>query len=215
MGCPPVLRPLLTLVCSGLLAASAVSAATINETDFAGGFGSANQNFNPTYTQIGTGFDVVNGTSRANNFDFIQFNSLNAGAQTVSFTLSLITPNANAFSNAGGEIRYSTSRTTGPYTNNLSAGFFSLQSGRNVNPVVTSATLSFSLDNSFAGGDLFVNVLQTFGNRSVAYSLGVPGNLPATVPIPPAGLLLVTALGLVLLRRSRRGDLHHAWIAAT
>ena len=208
-------RKLLPLVCAGLLAASAVSAATINETDFAGGFASASQNFNPTYAQIGSGFDVVNGTSSANAFDFIQFTSLNAGAQTLSFTLNLLAPNANANSNAGGEIRYSTTQTTGPYTNNVSAGFFALQSGRNINPVISSTTLSFSLDNSFAGGDLFVNVLQTYGNRSVAYSLGVPGNLPATVPIPPAGLLLASVLGLGLLRRWRRRDLHHAGFAAT
>ena len=102
-----MLRLLATILLSGFLAVPAI-AATISETDFAGGFASADQNFNPTYTQIGSGFDVVNGTSETNAFDFIQFTSLAAGAQTITFTFNMITPNANANSNAGGEIRYST-----------------------------------------------------------------------------------------------------------
>lgn len=202
-----------------LMWATTGAAATLNESDVAGGFASPSQNFNPTYAQVGSGFDVINGTASANNFDFLQFTSLPTGPQTVSFTLSMITPNANAFSNAGGEIRYSTVQTSGPYTNNISAGTFNLQAQRNIDPSLGSATLSFSLDNTFAGGDLFVNILQTFGNRNLSYSIAVPSNLasnPAPVPLPPAGILLASVLGFGLVwRGTRRSDLHPAGARAT
>lgn len=210
-----MLRAVVSVLFSIVMAVAA-QAATINETDFADGFASPDQNFNPTYTQIGSGFDVVNGTLTRRNFDFIRFTSLNAGAQTVSLSFTLLAPNANQRGQLGGEVRYSTVQSTGPYTNNFSAGTFDLQSGRNVDPALAAATLSFNLDDTFAGGDLFVNILPTYGNRTAVYALGVPGNIPAAIPLPPAGFLLLSACCLMAIgRRARRHDLHPARPQAT
>ena len=60
-------------------------AATLNECDLVGGFSSSFA----TPTDVALGNLQVDGTLAASDFDFIQFTSLAAGAQSLSFTFAL------------------------------------------------------------------------------------------------------------------------------
>lgn len=78
------------------------SAATLNECDLVGGFSSSFA----TPTDVALGNLQVDGTLAASDFDFIQFTSLAAGAQSLSFTFALNNPDVGAFlQNADGEVR--------------------------------------------------------------------------------------------------------------
>lgn len=205
------MRTLFIATLISLMTVNAASAATVNETDFAGGFSSPNQFFNPTYTSIGFGVDTINGTATANNFDFLRFTDLEAGAQTLTFNFALQIPagQSNVFQNAGGQLYYSENYLSGPY-NGTNAGTFAMARDPFNLPGTPTTTLSFTLANSFAGGDLFVNILPQFG-QAFSYSLAITGNGggPAPVPLPPAGALLLAAFGALILRRRMRRDVLH------
>ncbi len=179
-----------------LFFAVGVQAATLNETDLAGGF-SSNAN---SYTQVGSGFDEIEGTLLNGEDDFLQFTDLAAGAQTVSFTFELLSNANNA--QASGRLRYFESFSSNPFSPGTAVGDFNLNPRNN-----TSQTLSFSLPTTFAGGDLFVAVLSFSSNGlPYSYSASVPGNAaaPAPVPVPATGLMLLAALAgaLMFVRRS-------------
>lgn len=181
--------------------ACSAQAATLNESDFAGGFSSVQGN----YTQVGFGFETINGTLSSNDFDFLQFTNLDAGAQTISLTFDFIDPaSAPFFQNAGGTVRYSETFQNFAF-NGTNAGNFQVSAGPFVNPTNNSTTLSFNLDNSFAGGPLFLHILPTFG-VPFTYSANLTGNGGgpiAPVPVPATGLMLLGALafGLTAVRR--------------
>ncbi|MEL6570368.1 MAG: hypothetical protein AAFQ64_01835 [Pseudomonadota bacterium] len=195
-----------TAIVAALFFAGGVQAATLNEADIAGGFAAGNQNFNPDYTAVAYGFDTVVGTLTANNFDFLQFTDLDAGAQTISLTLELLVPSGAGYSNGGGELRYSEAYQSSPYGGTF-GGNFALEVDPFNLPGTPSATLSFNLGSSFAGGDLFLALIPQYGNQTISYTTTLTGNggsTPAPVPVPATGLLLLGALavGMLALRRS-------------
>lgn len=179
-----------------LSCASASTAATLNET-LAGGFSS-----DPTdYTAVGRDFNVISGTLTGSEDDFLQFTSLDAGAQTFSFDISLAPTTGR--SQATGRVRVFEAFSPNPFFPGTTVGDFRLNTNRQ-----TSTTLSFSLPDTFAGGDLFVGLLSFSGNGlPYTYSLSVTGNGgggPAPIPLPASGVLLLGALMAGgLLRRGR------------
>lgn len=187
------------LVTLGL--ACGAQAATLNESDFAGGFSSVQGN----YTQVGFGFETINGTLSNNDFDFLQFTNLDAGAQTISLTFDFINPgSATNFQNAGGTLRYSETFQNFAF-NGTNAGSFQVSAGPFEPASNNSTTLSFDLDNSFAGGPLFLHILPTFG-VPFTYSANLTGNgggAVAPIPVPAPGLLLLGALAFAHLRVRR------------
>jgi len=188
--------------------AGAAQAATLNETDV-GGF-SSSMSGGTGFTDVGSGFDVINGSLVNGEDDFLRFTNLAAGAQTLTFEFAL-TSTANS-AQASGAVRY---WETTPPGNAFTGGTALPQF--NLNPFSNpSTTQTFALDSSFAGGELFVAILSFSSNGfPYSYSVSAPGNA-APVPLPPAGLLLLTAFGALALRRkSRSGDLHPAGLQAT
>ena len=193
----------------GLCFASAAQAATINEIDVAGGFSS---NF-ATPTAIAVDTTTVNGTLSGGDFDFLHFTSLAAGAQSIILNFNLADPNGlSGFQNAGGQVRVSETQPAFAFDGtriNPGAGgndFELTYNPFNVGSSVVTQTLSYSLDNSFAGGDFYVSILTTFSTQNFSFGLIAPGNAvtPSPVPVPAAGLLLLGALGGFAALRRRK-----------
>lgn len=197
-----VMKKFLSAFFVSLCAASAVAAATINESDVPGGFGSNSQWFNPTYTSISYGVDVVTGTATSNNFDFLRFTDLDAGAQSITFDFAVPNATGTVFTNGGGQVYYSETYQSGPYNGTNAGGFNMFYNPFNAFST-TTASLTFNLANSFAGGDLFVNILPQYGQFTYSVSLTGNGGLPAPVPVPAAGALMLAALGGLAFRRRR------------
>lgn len=181
--------------------ASHAHAATVNELDFGpGGFNVASGQ-PVSYTDIVRNIDVINGSVSANQFDMLQFTSLDAGAQTISLTFSILDPNPPSFTNAGGQLHFNDTPFNFAFDGSF-VGTYQVSAGPFENPANATASLSFNLDNSFAGGPLFLHILPTFGGQ-VNYSLSLTGNGGgpiAPVPLPTTGLLLLAALLLMQVR---------------
>lgn len=182
-----------------LFTAMPLQAATLDESTIPGG-DFANSWSNPSV--IGSGFDLITGKSRANNFDNIVFNALPAGAQTLTFSFAGPPGNRPSYA-GGGTILYSTSPFRWGWDGTI-AGNFGLFG--------TNATdsLVLNLGPSFAG-TLYLAMNFTYGNN-ISYSISVPSNLPpppppSTVPLPASGGALaggIVLAGLALRRKRSR-----------
>lgn len=187
------LRPAALLLAGGL-AASPAAAATLSELSFPGGDFSGNWN---VPTVIGNGFDIVQGTGSANNYDILAFTGLAAGAQTV--TLDFAAPSGIGWSYAaGGNIRYSTRpfqwEWDGTMAGSVSIGYFN-----------QTQSLTLALGPGFAG-TLYLGLYFTYG-QNLGYTLNLPGNAAPTpaVPLPASAWLLGSALAAgAAARRARR-----------
>lgn len=183
-----------------LTIASALQAATLNESDIPGGI--SNDFTSPT--QIAGGFEDVAGELAIGDYDIFSLANLAPGAQTVSLTFSLPTPAPGSrFQNAGGYVRFQET----PFLNSPEEGsrsnFSLVFNPRNASRTVLSQTLSFNLDSSFSGTPLFFSVRSTFSSVGpLSFNLNAPGNALAPVPLPATGWLLLSVLiGVVGLRR--------------
>lgn len=180
-----------------VLMSAASGAATINE----GTLGDFSDNY-AAPTVIGNGYETVNGATSVGNLDFVEFNGLASGAQTVSVTFTPASLGTLFLSS--GTLRYSTqpftSSTSGTSAGNFSIYDFGLFSS-------TTQTLSFNLDSAF-NGSLFVSLSLALGSP-VSYSISIPGNAyVAPVPLPASALLLLAGLGgagAVARRRKTQG----------
>lgn len=193
-----------------LSSAAAGAAATLNESDVFGGFGGTAQ----TATQIALGNEVINGALGSGTADFLRFSNLASGAQTITLTFGLISPNPNAAGSGGGTVTVSPFGTPALQNFNITKG-----GGRN-GTISGTTTLSFSLDANYNGQELVFGLTQSSGNRAVTYAMSIPGNVfvppPAPVPVPPAGALLLAAFGgLAIWRRKRGVCLHQPRTQAT
>ncbi len=177
------------------LAALPAGAATISELALPGA------DFSNSWaapTVIGTGFDQVQGTGGANNYDILAFTGMAAGAQTVSLTFAA--PSGIDWSYAaGGNVLYSTQPFRWGW-DGMTAGVVSLGYA---NP---SQTISLALGPSF-GGTLYLGLYFTYG-QDLGYTVSLPGNAapPPAVPLPASAWLLGAALagGAAVLRRAGR-----------
>ena len=171
-------------------------AATINE----GSLGDFSNDY-AAPTVIGNGYETVDGATSVGDLDFVEFNGLAAGAQTVSVTFT--SPSVGSFFLSTGTLRYSTQPFTSA-TDGTLAGAFSIYDFGFFSS--TTQTLSFNLDSSF-NGSLFVSLALALGSP-VTYSISIPGNAPAPVPLPASAALLLAGLGGVgavsWRRRARR-----------
>ena len=170
-------------------------AATINE----GSLGDFSNDY-AAPTVIGNGYETVDGATSVGDLDFVEFNGLAAGAQTVSVTFT--SPSVGSFFLSTGTLRYSTQPFTSA-TDGTLAGAFSIYDFGFFSS--TTQTLSFNLDSSF-NGSLFVSLALALGSP-VSYSISIPGNAPAPVPLPASAALLLAGLGgvgAVSRRRTKR-----------
>ena len=158
-------------------------AATINE----GSLGDFSNDY-AAPTVIGNGYETVDGATSVGDLDFVEFNGLAAGAQTVSVTFT--SPSVGSFFLSTGTLRYSTQPFTSA-TDGTLAGAFSIYDFGFFSS--TTQTLSFNLDSSF-NGSLFVSLALALGSP-VSYSISIPGNAPAPVPLPASAALLLAGLG--------------------
>lgn len=178
----------------GFSTATMSMAATLSESDVNGGFGATQL----SATQVALGNEIVTGTLSRGTADFLRFTNLSGGAQSVTLTFGLLLQNPNSAGSGSGTV--TVSALTGVPVQN-----FNITKGGGPNGTISGiTTLTFNLDNSFAGGELLFGLAQTAGNRTVTYAMSIPGNmLPAPVPVPPAGTLLLAAFGGLLAWRRR------------
>lgn len=176
-------RPLQAASLAIATLASPASAVTVNEGSFTGGDFS-NRVANPT--AIASGIRTVTGALRRGDRDVLAFTGMATGAQTV--TLNLWATGAGPLWQ--GSLRYSTT----PFRNSASgvlAGAIAM-SNAPTGVVTMTQTLSFNLGATF-GGTLFLMMNLRLGTGA-SYSLNIPGNVPAAVPLPAAALLLGSAV---------------------
>lgn len=187
---------------------SFAQAATLNENDISGGF----SNDFTTPTQISAGFEDVIGTLDVSDYNIFSFTDLAPGAQTISLTFSLQSLPANSgFENAGGYVRFLET----PFQNSPEEGsrtnFNLVFNPRRPSNDVLTQTLSFDLDSSFTGSPLFFATRLTFSSQGpLSFGVFAPGNAVAPVPVPAAGLLLLTALAGAAAFRRRKPQMQFA-----
>jgi len=179
--------------------ASTLAESSISGRDFSGDW----QNF----TNVGQGVTSVRGTwYGSNDYDFLAFEGLASGAQTVTLTFTPKPPLVDAYS-GGGMVEWSTSPLPSSAWDGTTLGGVNLVAG-SFDPV----TLVLTLGDTFAG-KLYLSLLGT-NSYPVRYTISVPGNesasnaVSAAVPLPAAAPLLGGAIamlaGLGAWRRSRR-----------
>lgn len=185
-----------------LAASNSAQAATLNESDVSGGFSS---DFTSP-TALGSGFDTVNGSLDVGGYDIFSLASLTTGAQTVSLTFDLGLPaGTSTYQNAGGYVRFKDTPFQYSPEEGVTSTFNIFFDPFNLTGSTPTQTLSFNLDSSYAGTPLFFAVRLT--NSSVGalnFGTSVPGNTPAPVPLPAAGLLLLAGLGGFAALRRRK-----------
>jgi hypothetical protein len=165
-----VLRGMLAAVLI-LLGADAARATTLDES----GAGFSNDFARPT--PVLGGVVTVTGTGSTNQHDFLVFEGLLPGEQTltISFTRS---PDARPGENSEGEV-YFQERPFRSAWDGEDAGSFRLTNGRR------TRTVEIELEDDFAGGKLHVGLYFTDGGR-VSYQISAPRNVvPPTPPPPP------------------------------
>jgi hypothetical protein len=174
-------------------------AATMHEGDVAGG--SFSKSF-AAPTVLGAGVTGVTGTGAQGAHDFFVF-KLPAGAQTLTFAFAAPEGIRPSYS-AGGTIMTSTAPFRWGW-DGTRAGAFQLDRRT---PAVTQR---LTLDAGFAG-TLHVALYFTHG-RDIAYSVRSDANRAApppvappvsVVPLPGAGALMLTALGMAGIAARRR-----------
>lgn len=165
------------------------AAATINEGSFAGG------DFSGSATApsvIANGFDTVTGSLGGSDNDILAFTGMTPGAQQV--TLNFAAPGGIGWSYiSGGSILYSTQPFQWNWDGTFAGSFFTSLWQPN-----TSVTIN--LGAGFAGS-LYL-ALYSWGDTS-GYSISVPGNVPAAVPLPASVLLLGGAVAALGARRRK------------
>lgn len=124
---------------------------------------------------------AVVGTGTQNAHDFLRFEALRPGAQTLTVTINR-DPSITQGGSSGGEVYFS--ETAFLYAwDGTSAGRFRVNRGR------PSATIEIALSDGFAGGQLDVALYFTDG-RPVIYEIAAPTNdyEPPLPPPPGAGV---------------------------
>ena len=199
---------ILTVAAAAALALGAPAAAsTVHEGDLAGGSFSRSH---ASPTELAAGVTGVTGTGRASRDDFFVFTGLPTGAQTLTFTFSAEGGVNNSFS-AGGHILTSFRPFRWEW-DGTDHGSFGLNRHKRTD------TVTVRLGDGFAG-TLFVGLYFTHG-PTISYTVGTDATFPATqetaqtlpaetdaigvVPLPGAGLMLLTALGAAGLAARRR-----------
>ncbi|MCB2115514.1 MAG: VPLPA-CTERM sorting domain-containing protein [Rhodobacteraceae bacterium] len=175
------------------LSALPAAATTISEGSQPGG------DFSSSFsapTSIGSGIDLITGTTGSTDRDFLVFTSMNPGAQTV--TLSFSMPSAsNPIGFAGGNVRYSFAPLPSATGGTSLGGFF-------LTSTASTQTLTLNLGASFAG-TLYLGINTLLGTN-IGYSISAPGNVPAApVPLPASAALLAGALAGFGAMRARKG----------
>jgi len=203
---------ILTVAAAAALAFAAPAAAsTVHEGDLAGGSFSRSH---ASPTQLAAGVTGVTGTGRASRDDFFVFTGLPTGAQTLTFTFSAVGGVNDSFS-AGGNILTSANPFRWEW-DGVDGGSFEIRRHQRTDTKTVRLGAGF-------GGTLFVGLYFTHGPE-ISYSVSTdaifPASAPATeeiaqtipagtetigvVPLPGAGLMLLTALGAAGLAARRR-----------
>lgn len=141
----------------------------LDESAIAGGF----SNNHAAPTPVPGGITLVRGSTTANVHDFLVFEGLEPGAQTLTITFRRATSGAAA----GGEVYFKQTPFNFAW-DGTQAGTYTVNNG---NPV---RSVEISLPSSFAGGRLHVGLYQTHGPR-VFYEIDAPRNV--VLPPPPTG----------------------------
>lgn len=179
--------------------ASTLAEASISGRDFSGDW--------KNFTSVGQGVTSVKGTwYGSNDYDFLAFEGLAGGAQTVTLTFSPKPPLIDSYS-GGGMVQWGTSAPLNSAWGGTTLGSINFVAG-NFDPV----TFVLELGETFAG-KLYMSLYGT-NNYPVKYEISVPGNettsaaVSAAVPLPAAAPLLGGAIAMLAgfgaWRRSRR-----------
>lgn len=175
-------------------AAGGATAATLSESDMAGGaFGASWDRL----TEVGAGVTTIAGTGSQNSFDNFVLTGLSGGAQDISLRFAAPGDIGHSYS-AGGTILYSTQAFKYGWDGNRLG---SVQ----VDYSKPEQSLILSLGDDFAG--LLYLALNFTHGSDLAYTIGLPAGA-SVAPIPlPAGLVLlgsaIGALGLAQMRRRK------------
>lgn len=179
--------------------ASTLAEASISGRDFSGDW--------KNFTSVGQSVTSVKGTwFGSNDYDFLAFEGLAGGAQTVTLTFSPKPPLGNSYS-GGGDVQWGTSAPLYSAWGGTTLGKIEFVDGH-FDPV----TLVLQLGETFAG-KLYLSLYGT-NSYPVKYEISVPGNesasapVSAAVPLPAAAPLLGGAIAMLAgfgaWRRSRR-----------
>jgi uncharacterized repeat protein (TIGR01451 family) len=125
-------------------------------------------------TPVPGGTIAVVGTGTPNQHDFLVFEGLLPGAQTITLTLA---PEGGAAPgrNAGGEVYFKHAPFAYEW-DGTHAGQFRVNYGR------PTDTIEIALDAGFAGGRLYLALYYTHGER-VTYQIAAPGNVALPAPV--------------------------------
>ena len=181
--------------------ASTLAEASISGRDFSGDW--------KNFTSVGQNVTSVRGSwYGTNDYDFLAFEGLASGAQTVTLTFSPKPPLVDSYS-GGGVVQWSTSAPLYSAWGDTALGSINFVAGH-FDPV----TLVLKLGETFAG-KLYLSLLGT-NSYPVDYVISLSGNSAAEppsgaaseVPLPAAAPLLGGALAMLAgfgaWRRSRR-----------
>jgi hypothetical protein len=189
---PAVVRS--TVIAAVLAITGPAAAVTLHEADLPGGAFSGQWN---APSVLAADILSVSGTGASGHNDFFVFTGLPAGAQTLTFTFAA--PDGIGYSySAGGAIRVSSAPFRwgwdGADAGTFGTGFWA-----------PTATVQLPLGEAFAG-PLYVGLYFTHGS-DLAYAISTDAaavSPPSVVPLPGAGLMLLSALvgaGVIAARR--------------